>query len=112
MGLADLAKGLGIEGKPVFNIFWPGRNTGQIQSASNEKQAVRLACEHPSTGAINPETGKCNNPVAVNRVIGRDLADVIKGKWVRTRADGTRNTSSGDYKYRPQLGRLAKGRKF
>ena len=88
---------------PKFNVFWPGRNTGQVQSAVNAKEAVKLACKNPSTGAINKLTGKCNKPVAVVELKGKDLALADKGKWVRTRSNGSNDYSTGPFTFRPQL---------
>jgi hypothetical protein len=97
---------------PKFNIHWPGRNTGQVMSARTAAEAVLKACKKPTTGAINKLTGECNKPVSVVELTGKDLMDAIKGKWIRSRSDGSRNSSTGDYTFRPHLKKLSKSKDF
>ncbi len=95
---------------PLFNVFYRGRNTGHVVSAKNAVHAATRSCIIGTTGAKT--NGKCNKPVKVVKLTGKDLKDAVKGKWVRTRSDGSRNTSTGDYKFRPGLKKLAKSKKF
>ena len=74
-------------------------------------EAADLVCKNSHAAGVKTN-GVCNKPVAIVELAGRDLADANKGRWIRTRADGSRNSSDGKYEFRPHLKKIAKGRDF
>lgn len=89
-----------------YNVFFQGRNTGTVVDAKNRQEAIQKARKKKVAGHRGPV-------VAAKLLQGKDLRDANKGRWVRTRADGSRSTGKGTYKYRRQLKpKKGKGKKF
>lgn len=91
--------------KKLYGVWPEGRNTPIVVDANSAPEARKQARKKKAAGAKHKlKTAK--------KLTGKDEQDARAGRWVRTRADGSRNTNSGSYKYRPQLKKKAKGRKF
>lgn len=87
-------------GDPYWMVFFEGRNTSTVVKAGSRKEAVRRARAKKVAGRDQPV-------VAARRAEGADLKDIEQGKWVRTRASGTRvrgraPADESPSKYRPQ----------
>jgi len=89
----------------LYGVWPKGRNTPIVVDATSAREARRAARKKRAAGAQGPI-------VAIRRLRGRDLRDARAGRWVRTRADGSRTSATGPYTYRPQLRARAKGRRF
>lgn len=89
----------------IYGVWLKGRRTAAVVTAETRSQAISKVRKKKVVGASNPV-------VAAKVLTGQDLKDVRAGKWIRTRADGTRVSGrapeSSPPKYRPGLGRRRK----
>lgn len=91
--------------KDLYGVWPKGRNTPIVVRASDSSEAREKAKRTGAAGSKGPVQ-------AAKKLSEQDAAKARRGEWVRTRADGSTSSSSGSFKYRPQLKAKAKGRKL
>lgn len=83
-----------------YGVFFRGRNTMVVVDAETREEAIKKARAKNVAGSDQPV-------VSCRPLKAKALEDAIKGRWVRIRAhqgmDEQPDTSTGSYKYRPQL---------
>jgi len=83
-----------------YLVFYEGRNTSQVVTASSREEAIKKAKEKGSTGS----TGLV---IEARKATEEESKQIRKGIWVRTRAKkygGEAKAHKSDpFKYRPQL---------
>lgn len=82
----------------TYGVWFQGRNTPKIVTASTRSEATKKARRSKTAGnkaAI----------VSARRLTGASLRQANKGRWVRERANGSQR--GGSFKYRPQLKKRA-----
>lgn len=78
-------------------IWFQGRNTPAVAKSVEAARAKNVA------GSKGPV-------VKVRSPNEKEAAQISKGAWVRSRPDGNKSSSSGSFKFRPQLKSKARGR--
>lgn len=84
-------------------VFFKGRNTSTVVTANSRDEAI--------SKAKNKKVAGSDGEVVSARQANEDESKAIRnGTWLRVRANGSTNSNSGSYKFRPQLKKKAKGR--
>jgi hypothetical protein len=88
-----------------YLVFYEGRNTAQVVTASSREEAISKAKKIGSTGS----KGKV---IEARKATDDEIKKIRKGQWVRTRPKkygGTDQPKKSDpFKYRPQLRKTVK----
>lgn len=71
------------EGSSYYMVWFAGRNTSTVVRASSRSEAIAKARAKKVAGHDQPVK-------SVKKAKGKDLDDIKKGKWVRTRPSGQR----------------------
>lgn len=65
-----------------YGVWFAGRNTPVVKTATTRDEAIKKA-------RLSRTAGSSGRVVAARRLKGRDLNDANKGRWVRSRPDGS-----------------------
>jgi hypothetical protein len=80
----------------AYLVWFKGRNTCTVVNSETRSGAIAAARAKKVAGH--------NQPVVKARLANAEERRAIsKGTWIRTRADGSKTSGTGSYKYRPQL---------
>lgn len=99
---SDIQAGLNSRQDADYYMVWfEGRNTSTVVEASSREEAISKARAKKVAGRDQPVK-------SVQKATGKDLADIQKGRWVRTRPSGQRvhgkaPKDESPSKYRPQF---------
>lgn len=79
-----------------YLVWFKGRNTSAVVAAPTRSSAIAKARAKRVTGASGPV-------VSARKANRSEQAQIRKGTWIRTRADGSKTSATGSYAFRPQL---------
>lgn len=83
-------------------VFFQGRNTSTVATGATREDAIKNARSKGVAGGDKPV-------VSARQATSDEEAAIRDGKWLRVRANGNTNSSSGSFTYRKHLKAKSKG---